>query len=144
MVNLDGDAEGGGLTQCPRGVELPVLLGLKHHRGQLAAADVDDHGEGNRVLDQMAVREQSAAGRGVGRDGVPGAHRNASPGSARPAFILPASDVDAVEHANLADTGHQPVEFVLVADRETDAGQGGSHVITFHYAQVPRRRLTGL
>ena len=70
MVNLDGDAEGGGLTQCPRGVELPVLLGLKHHRGQLAAADVDDHGEGDRVFDQMAVREQSAAGRGVGRDEV--------------------------------------------------------------------------
>jgi len=49
--------------------------------------------------------------------------------------------VDAVEDAGLAgrpvSAGHQPAEFGLVADREADAGQGRSHVITFHSVQGP-------
>ena len=64
------------------------------------------------------------------------------------AVILPAPDMDTVEDAGLADcpvrAGHQLLQFSLIADREADAGQGRRHVITFHYARKPRRRLTRL
>ena len=56
--------------------------------------------------------------------------------------------MDTVKDTGLAGcpvhAGHQLPEFSLIADREADAGQGRRHVITFHYARKPRRRLTRL
>ena len=145
----DVDAEGGDpgrpADRLPEGAELTVLLGLERHRGQLLAVGVNDRGGSDRVVDQVTVREQAAAGRGISRDEVQeltGAPAQDQDGTA---VVLPASDVDAAEHAGLADrpvrTGHQPVQFGLVADRKADAGQGRSHLITFHCAPAAFYRI---
>lgn len=102
MATPEGRDLGGSADRVPEGVELAVLLGLERYCGQLATIGVDYRG-GDGLVDQVAVGEQSAVGRGVGRDEVEELAGTPVQDQRGAAVILPASDVAAVEHAGLAD-----------------------------------------
>lgn len=146
LVDLDSDTQRGdpGETadRLPEGLELPVLLGLEGHGGQLLALGIDRHGRGDRLVDQVAIRQQAAAGCGAGGNQVEEFSGAPAQNQSRAAVILPASDVDTVVQADLADgsasSRDKLAEFSAIAYRKPDVGQVRSHAITIGIKRAPR------
>ena len=138
LVDLDGDAQGGdpggAADWLPEGLELPVLLGIEGHGGQLPALGIDYRGGGDGLVDQVAAGQEPAAGCGVGGDQVEELSGTPAQDQCGAAVVLPACYMDAVVRADLAGgsvSGRDQLgEFCAVAHREPDAGQVGSHAIT--------------
>jgi hypothetical protein len=149
-VDSDVEAEGsdpGGPGYPPAvGGELAVLLGFEGHRGHLLTCLIGDLGPGDGFMDQPAVGDQAAAGPGIAEGEVRDLAVAQAQGQGGATVVLPTSDVDAAEGADLTQAQQrvfqQQVELVIVTDREAEARQGRTHRITFRCMSSPA--ATGL